>query len=268
MDDFLIRALVGGVVVAGVAAPFGVFVVWRRLSYFGDTLAHSALLGVALGFLLHINLNLAIVAVCLTVAILLFLFQRQRQLADDTILGILAHSSLSLGLVFLALFETVRVDLMAYLFGDILAVNRADIAWILLAGSAALLILLRIWKPLLMITVHEDMARIDGVRVDLIKLTFVCLLAILVAVMMKIVGLVLVTALFIIPAAAARRVSRTPETMAIVAALIGALAVVAGLAGSSRWDTPAGPSIVLAAAALFGLLYLLPLVRRGGEEGA
>ena len=264
MDDFLLRALVGGIVVAVVAAPFGVFVVWRRLAYFGDTLAHSALLGVALGFLLHINLNVAVVAVCLTVAILLFLFQRQKQLADDTLLGILAHSSLSLGLVFLALFETVRVDLMAYLFGDILAVSQVDIIWIVVAGSLALLVLLRLWKPLLLITVHEDMARIDGIRVDLVKLSFVCLLAILVAVMMKIVGLVLVTSLFIIPAAAARRVARTPESMAIVAALIGALAVVAGLAGSYQWDTPAGPSIVLAAAALFGLFYALPLARREG----
>ncbi len=264
MDDFLVRALVGGVVVAVVAAPFGVFVVWRRLAYFGDTLAHSALLGVALGFLLQINLNVAVIAVCLTVAVLLFLFQRQRQLADDTLLGILAHSSLSLGLVFLALFETVRVDLMAYLFGDILAVTRGDIGWIVLAGSLALLALLKLWQPLLMITVHEDMARIDGIRVDLVKLSFVCLLAILVAVMMKIVGLVLVTSLFIIPAAAARRVVQTPEAMAIVAAIIGALAVVAGLAGSYRWDTPAGPSIVLAAAALFGLFYALPLARRGG----
>ena len=262
MDDFLVRALVGGVVVAVVAAPFGVFVVWRRLAYFGDTLAHSALLGIALGFLLHINLNLAVVAVCLMVAVLLFLFQRQRQLADDTILGILAHSSLSLGLVFLALFETVRVDLMAYLFGDILTVSRVDIGWIVLAGTVALLALLRLWRPLLLITVHEDMARVDGVRVDLVKLSFACLLAILVAVMMKIVGLVLVTSLFIIPAAAARRVVQTPEAMAIVAALIGALAVIAGLAGSYRWDTPAGPSIVLAAAALFGLFYVLPLPRR------
>lgn len=262
MDDFLIRALIGGIVVAVVAAPFGVFIVWRRLAYFGDTLAHSALLGVALGFLLHINLNVAVIAVCITVAVLLFLFQRQGQLADDTLLGILAHSSLSLGLVFLALFESVRVDLMAYLFGDILAVTRVDIGWIVFAGSAALLVLLRLWKPLLLITVHEDMARVDGVRVDLVKLSFVCLLAILVAVMMKIVGLVLVTSLFIIPAAAARQVSRTPEAMALFAALIGTLAVIAGLAGSYRWDTPAGPSIVLAAAALFGLFYVLPLTRR------
>ena len=265
MDDFLVRALIGGLVVAVVAAPFGVFIVWRRLAYFGDTLAHSALLGVALGFLLQINLNVAVVAVCLTVAILLFLFQRQRQLADDTLLGILAHSSLSLGLVFLALFETVRVDLMAYLFGDILAVSQGDIGWIVVAGSLSLLVLVKLWNPLLLITINEDMARIDGVRVDLVKLAFVCLLAILVAVMMKIVGLVLVTALFIIPAAAARRVARTPEIMAIIAALIGAISVVAGLAGSYRWDTPAGPSIVLAAAALFGMFYTLPIVRRRGE---
>lgn len=264
LDDFLVRALVGGVVVAVVAAPFGVFVVWRRLAYFGDTLAHSALLGVALGFLFQLNLNLAIVTVCLVVAVLLFLFQRQRQLADDTLLGILAHSSLSLGLVCLALLESVRVDLMAYLFGDILAVSRADIGWIVLSGAAALLALVKLWKPLLLITVHEDMARIDGVRVDLVKLAFVCLLAILVAVMMKIVGLVLVTSLFIIPAAAARRVARTPEVMAIAAALIGAVAVVAGLAGSYRWDAPAGPAIVLAAAALFGLFTVLPLVRNRG----
>jgi zinc transport system permease protein len=263
IDDFLLRALIGGVVVAIVAAPFGVFIVWRRLAYFGDTLAHSALLGVALGILLQINMNVAVVAVCLTVAVLLFLFQRQRQLADDTLLGILAHSSLSLGLVFLALFQSVRVDLMAYLFGDILAISRVDIGWILLAGSLSLLVLIKLWKPLLLITVHEDIARIDGVRVDLVKLTFVCLLAILVAVMMKIVGLVLVTALFIIPAAAARRVSRSPEMMALVASLIGAVSVTVGLAGSYRWDTPAGPSIVLAAAALFGLFYALPIAHHG-----
>ncbi len=264
MDDFLVRALIGGLVVAIVAAPFGVFIVWRRLAYFGDTLAHSALLGVALGFLLQINPNVAVVAVCLTVAVLLFLFQRQRQLADDTLLGILAHSTLSLGLVFLSLFETVRVDLMAYLFGDILAVSQNDISWIVIAGSLSLLTLIKLWKPLLLITINEDMARIDGVHVDLVKLTFVCLLAILVAVMMKIVGLVLVTALFIIPAAAARRVSQTPEMMAMVAALIGAVSVAAGLAGSYRWDTPAGPSIVLAAAALFALFYVFPVSRHDG----
>jgi len=262
LDDFLYRALLGGLLVALVAAPFGVFVVWQRLAYFGDTLAHSALLGVAIGFLFGIDLTLGVVGVCLLAALLLFLLQRRQTLASDTLLGILAHASLALGLVVLSLLETVRVDLMAYLFGDILAINRVDIAWIAGIGLSALAVLAWLWNDLLRIAVHEDLARVDGVRVDAVKLTFVCLLALLVAVMMKVVGLVLVTALFIIPAAAARRLARTPEAMALLAALIGAVAVAGGLVGSSRWDTPAGPSIVLAATLLFVLLFGLPARRR------
>ncbi len=258
LDDFFIRALLGGILIAIVAAPFGVFVVWRRLAYFGDTLAHSALLGVALGYLLHINLNFGVILVCLLVACLLFFFQKQKTLAGDTVLGILSHSSLSLGLVVLAFFETVRIDLMGYLFGDILAIGKADLWWILICGAIALVMLLLIWRPLLLISLHEDLARVEGVNVDLVKLTFVCLLAVLVAVMMKIVGLVLVTSLFIIPAATARKFVRTPEMMALIAAFVGVVAVVAGLTGSYLWDTPAGPSIVLAAAAFFVVVFVFP----------
>lgn len=257
-EDFFVRALVGGVLIAIVAAPFGVFVVWRRLAYFGDTLAHSALLGVALGYLLHINLTLGVILVCLLVACLLHLFQRQKTLAGDTVLGILSHSSLSLGLVVLAFFETVRIDLMGYLFGDILAIGMTDLFWIAGGGVMSLAMLASIWRPLLLISLNEDLARVEGVRVDAVKLTFVCLLAVLVAVMMKVVGLVLVTSLFIIPAATARKFARTPEAMAALAALVGVVAVVAGLAGSYRWDTPAGPSIVLAAAVMFVAAFLLP----------
>lgn len=263
-EDFFLRALLGGILIAIVAAPFGVFVVWRRLAYFGDTLAHSALLGVALGFLLHINLTLGVILVCLLVACLLYFFQRQQTLAGDTVLGILAHSSLSLGLVVLAFFETVRIDLMSYLFGDILAIGNNDLFWIAVCGVVALTLLAVIWRPLLNISIHEDLARVEGVRVDLVKLSFVCLLAILVAVMMKIVGLILVTSLFIIPAATARRFVRTPEMMAVLAGLFGVLAVVFGLFGSYRWDTPAGPSIVLAATILFILIFFLPATGRRG----
>jgi len=262
LDDFLFRALLGGLLVAIVAAPFGVFVVWQRLAYFGDTLSHSALLGVALGLLFGIDLTLGVVGVCLLVGLLLFVLQRQQTLASDTLLGILAHAGLALGLVALSLMETVRIDLMAYLFGDLLAISRADIAWIAGIGSFSLLALLGLWNSLLRIAVHEDMARIDGVRVDAVKLAFICLLAMLVAVMMKVVGLVLVTAMFIVPAAAARRLARTPEMMAVLAALVGVVAVVSGLIGSSRWDTPAGPSIVLAAVALFMVLFGMPVRRR------
>jgi len=257
-EDFFVRALLGGVLIAIVAAPFGVFVVWRRLAYFGDTLAHSALLGVALGYLLHINLNFGVILVCLLVACMLYLFQQQKTLAGDTVLGILSHSSLSLGLVVLALFETVRIDLMGYLFGDILAIGKSDLIWIVICGGIALVLLFVIWKPLLLISIHEDLARVEGVRVDLVKLAYVCLLAVLVAVMMKIVGLVLVTSLFIIPAATARKLSRTPEMMALLAVLFGSVGVVAGLFGSYLLDTPAGPSIVLAATGLFVLVFIVP----------
>ncbi|WP_305041360.1 metal ABC transporter permease [Geoalkalibacter sp.] len=257
-DDFLLRALCGGLGVAAVSGPFGVFMVWRRLAYFGDTLAHSALLGVALGFLLHLDLTLATVAVCQLLALLLFVLQRQRELAGDTLLGILAHGSLALGLVALAFLRDVRVDLMAYLFGDILAVSRGDLAWIFGGGLLAISVLAAIWRPLLALTVHEDLARVDGVATGLVQWLYTALLALVVAVMMKIVGIVLVTALLIIPAAAARRLARSPEAMAALASLIGCLAVGGGLFASLRWDTPAGPSIVVSAALLFVLTRALP----------
>lgn len=249
--DFLLRALLGGLGVALIAGPFGAFVVWRRLAYFGDTLAHSALLGVALGFLLEINLTLGILAICQLLALLLFFGQRQQLLASDTLLGILSHGALSLGLVALAFMEGVRIDLMAYLFGDILAIGRTDLGWIFGAGVLALLGLLWIWKPLLLITVHKDLAQVEGIPVERINALFLGLIALIVAVMMKVVGLLLVTSLLIIPAASARRFAATPETMAIGASLIGCLAVAGGLFASYRWDTPAGPSIVVTACLLF-----------------
>jgi len=258
ITDFLLRALLGGIGVALIAGPFGSFVVWRRLAYFGDTLAHSALLGLAFGFLLHINLTLGILVICQFLAILLFFGQRQKQLASDTLLGIFSHGALSLGLVCLAFMEDVRVDLLAYLFGDILAIGTEDLIWIFCGGGLALAGLLWLWKPLLAITVHEDLARVEGIPVDRVNWAFLGLIALTVAVMMKVVGLLLVTSLLIIPAATARRFAGTPESMALLASLIGCLAVCAGLYGSFQWDTPAGPSIVVASCTLFGGSLLLP----------
>ncbi len=258
IDDFILRAAVGGLGVALVAGPFGSFVVWRRLAYFGDTLAHSALLGVALGFLLHVNLTLGIILICQLLAIMLFFGQQQRHLASDTLLGIFAHGALSLGLVVLAFMESVRVDLMSYLFGDILAIGTTDLCWIYLGGGVALVALIWIWKPLLMITIHEDLARVEGVPVDRINWLFLALIALVVAIMMKVVGLLLVTALLIIPAATARRFATGPEKMAILAAMVGCLAVLGGLYGSFQWDTPSGPSIVVAACLLFLIGALVP----------
>ncbi len=267
IDDFLLRALLGGLGVALVAGPFGSFIVWRRLAYFGDTLSHSALLGVALGFLFHLNLTLGIMLICQLLAILLFFGQRQKQLASDTLLGIFSHGALSLGLVVLAFMEDVRVDLLAYLFGDILSIGATDLGWIFCGGGLALAGLLRIWKPLLAITIHEDLARVEGVPVDRINWAFLGLVALTVAVMMKVVGLLLVTSLLIIPAATARRFAGNPEIMAILASLIGCFAVAGGLYGSFTWDTPAGPSIVVAACGLFLFSFILPQRLASGVSG-
>ena len=258
MDDFLLRALLGGLGVALTAGPLGAFIVWRRMAYFGDTLAHSGLLGVMLGTVLGVNPGLGVIATCLAVALALVLLQRQRWLATDTLLGILAHTTLSLGLVVLALLETVRVDLVGYLFGDILAISTTDLYWIWGGAGLALGVLVWLWRPLLAATVHEELAQVEGVAVFPVRLAFMLLIAIVIAVAMKVVGILLITSLLIIPAAAARRFARSPEGMAILASLLGWAAVGLGLWASLRWDTPAGPSVVVAATSLFALGSAIP----------
>lgn len=258
MPEFLLNALLAGLALALVAGPLGSFVVWRRMAYFGDTLAHAALLGVALGFLLDVSPSVAVVVGCIVLAVLLVTLQQRQPLAADTLLGILAHSTLSLGLVTVSLLDEVRVDLMAYLFGDLLAVGTGDLLWIV-AGSALVLgVLAWLWRPLLALTVHEELARVEGLPVGALRLALMLLIAVVIAVAMKIVGVLLITSLLIIPAASAQRHARSPEQMAAGASLVGLLAVCAGLALSWYQDTPAGPSIVVSAAGLFLLSFLLP----------
>jgi len=251
MDDFLLRALLAGLAVVTIAGPLGVFIIWRRMAYFGDTLSHSAILGVALGFLLSININIGILVSTLLVAVLLILSQRQKQLGSDTLLGIMAHSALSLGLILISFVKGVRIDIDSWLFGDILTVNWNDLTFIAIGVVVVLTLLIFIWRPLLSLTVHEELARVEGVNVSLISTIYTLLIAILVAISMKIVGALLITSLLIIPAATARLFSRSPEAMAVFSIIVGIFAVVLGLAASYLWDTPAGPSIVASASILF-----------------
>jgi len=258
MDDFLVRAVLAGLGVAAVAAPLGVFVVWRRMAYFGDTMAHSALLGVALGVLLGVNLDFGIFVVCVATALLLVALQRRRQLADDTLLGILSHGTLSLGVIAVTFLESLRLDLISYLFGDLLAVSPTDLAWIYGGGVVILAVLAIIWRPLLASVVHEELARVEGVPVTAVRLVFMVLMAAVIAAAMKVVGVLLITALLIIPPAAARRLARTPEQMAVLAAVAGCAAVGLGLWGSVAFDAPSGPAIVVAALALFVASLAVP----------
>ncbi len=257
-DDFFTRAVVAGIGVALSAAPLGCFIVWRRMAYFGDTMAHSALLGIAVGFALGTNFTLGVIAVTAMVALLLLGLERIAGLSSDTMLGILSHSALSIGLIAISLMGSLRIDLMAYLFGDILAVSRSDLLWIYAGGIGIIIVLALIWRPLLALTVHEDLARAEGVPSLTVRLIFMLLIAVIIAFAMKIVGILLITALLIIPAATARRRARSPEQMAVLAGLIGAGAVLGGLMMSLRLDTPSGPSIVVVAVLLFALSLLVP----------
>ncbi len=251
MSELLIYALLAGYGVAAIAGPLGCFVVWRKMAYFGDTLSHSALLGISLGLLLNVNLNLAVIACSLFLAITLAGLQEKRKLASDTLLGILAHSSLSLGLVAVSFAENVRVDMMAYLFGDLLAVNLQDIYWIYGGGTLVMALLVWLWRPLLAMSVHAELAQVEGVPVKKVRMALTVIMALVIAVAMKIVGVLLITSLLIIPAAAAQRFSSTPEQMAVKASLFGIASVTGGLAASWYLDTPAGPSVVVASFILF-----------------
>jgi zinc transport system permease protein len=258
MDDFLVRALLAGLGVAVVAGPYGCFVVWRRMAYFGETLAHTALFGVALGVLLEVDLIIGMIAAVALAALLLGFAQRDKRLGSDAILGILASLTLAAGVIAVSLAGTVRIDLFAFLFGDILAVRTADLYAIWGAAGAALAALVWLWRPMLAATLHDELARIDGVRVDAVNLLLMLLLALVIAVAGRMVGILLVVALLVIPAAAARRFARTPEQMALGAAAAGAIAVAAGLWGSFRWDTPTGPSMVVAAGLICLLAWIVP----------
>ena len=251
LDDFFIRAVIGGIGVALVAGPVGCFIIWRRLAYFGDTLSHSALLGVAIALLLETNVTIAVFLVSVVASLLLLVLQRRAALSSDALLGLLAHSTLAVGLVVLAFMTWVRVDLMGFLFGDILAMTKIDLAVIWGGGAAVLAVLRHIWRPLFAATVNHDLATAEGMRPDLMNIIFMILVAAVIAVSMKLVGVLLITALLIIPAATARRFSASPEQMAVIAALVGMASVWIGLEGSLKWDTPAGPSIVVAALICF-----------------
>ncbi len=256
MIEFLLPSIFAGLGIALIAGPLGSFVVWRKMAYFGDTLAHASLMGIALGFLLDVNLYLALVVCCLALAFLLVTLQKQQQVATDTLLGILAHSSLSLGLVAVSFLDDVRIDLMSYLFGDLLAVTPVDLIYIYSGVVAVSMVLAMFWRSLLATTVSEDLAAVDGHNVDLMRLLLMLMVGLVIAIGMKFVGALIMTSLLIIPAATARRFAQSPEQMALVASLIGSVAVLLGLSLSWHFDTPAGPSVVISATAMFMLSQL------------
>ena len=261
-DDFFIRALIAGVGIAIIAGPLGCLVIWRRLSYFGDTLSHSALLGVTLAYAFSINITLSVFVISTIVAILLINLQKRTKLAGDSLLGLLAHSTLAIGLVLIGFLSSIRFDLMGLLFGDILAVTTEDITLVWIGGIIILGILYYIWKSIFSATVNYDLAAAEGMRPEISNLIFTLLLAAVIALSIKMIGALLITGLLLIPAAIARNLSNSPKQMIIISVLAGIASVVIGLFTSLELNTSSGPSIIVVSLALF-VLSLIPLEIRG-----
>jgi zinc transport system permease protein len=260
LDDFVLRAALAGLGVALAAAPLGCFVVWRRMAYFGEATAHAAILGVALSLGLSLPLMPAIVVVTLVMASAVAALAGRGH-AMDTLLGVMAHSALAIGLVAVALLGDVRLDLMSYLFGDILAVGKGDL--MVIWGGAALVLALTLWRwnALLLVTLSPDLARAGGINPRREAFALTLALALVVAVAIKVVGVLLIAALLVIPAAAARPLARTPEAMGLWAALLGGISALGGLGSAFVLDTPTGPSIVSVAALLFGATSVIGALR-------
>jgi len=255
--DFFLHAMLAGIMLSVSAAPLGCFVVWRKMAYFGDAIAHSALLGVVIGLLWQLPLTLAIVPVACAVALLLAVANEKSRFSSDTLLGILAHGGLALGVTIMAMVPGLQVDLMAYLFGDILAVSSVDLVVIYMLAAVVLLVLWWRWRAFVLMTLNEELAKVQGVDVRRHRLVLMLLIALTVAISIKLVGLLLITSLLVLPAASARFFSSTPVQMAIFAGVIALFMVVGGLFGSLAFDTPSGPSIVLVGTMLFALLALV-----------
>lgn len=256
IEPFIVKALIAGILVALIAGCMGCFVVWRRMAYFSDSLAHSALLGIAMGVMLDVNHNLSVMISCICFAFFLIWLQRKKVFATDTLLGILAHGSLAVGVITITLLEQ-RMDLHSYLFGDILTVGDEQLWWLFIGGGFVLIALSLNWSSLILMTIHEDLAMAESVRVSRLEILLMLLMTIVVAVSIKIVGILLIASMLIIAPAAARQLSRSPEAMAIFACLIGMIAVVSGIYFSFEFDTPSGPTIVAALAAIFAILFPL-----------
>ena len=261
-DDFFIRALIAGVGIAIVVGPLGCFVIWRRLSYFGDTLSHSALLGVTLAYSFSLNISLSVFIISAVVALLLINLQKRTKLAGDSLLGLLAHSTLAIGLVLIGFLSYIRFDLMGLLFGDILAVTIEDIALVWVGGSVILGILYFIWKSLFSATVNYDLSAAEGMKPEVSNFIFTLLLAGVIALSIKMIGALLITGLLLIPAATARNISNSPNQMVFLATLVGIISVIAGLFTSLELNTSSGPTIIVVALMLF-IISLIPLEIKG-----
>lgn len=258
MEDFIFRAILAAVGISIITGSLGCFVIWKRMSYFSESISHSALLGVSLGLASGLGLHFGLIIVGVVFALLIVVLQQRQFLSNDAILGIFSHISLSLGVVILALVGGVNTDYFSLLFGDILSITNQDLIWIYAILALVGTLLTTFWQRLLLLTLSEDLGVASGLNKVMYQLLFMLMIALTVSVSVQIVGVLLITSLLIIPPAIARVFSNTPVQMTLLSIVISIIAVIIGLSGSTHYDIATGPTIVIALGALFILSQIYP----------
>jgi ABC-type Mn2+/Zn2+ transport system permease subunit len=268
-EPFMQRALVAALILSPLCALLGVFMTARRMSFFSDTVAHGALAGIALGFLWGAtDPTLSMLIFSLGIAGAILWLKDNTDLLTDTIMALLMSGSVSLGIIILSMLKGYRGEIHRLLFGDILAINETQLimaAVLLVVEGGAFFYWI---NPLALITAHEEMAHVCGIRVKTMNFIFVLMLTVTVAVSIRLIGILLVTSLLVIPSASARNVSRNLRQQIILSALFGLIGGATGTMMSYQLDIPCGPTIVMAGIILFILSLIIGRVfkRRIGDR--
>lgn len=265
LDDFLLRSLIAGVIMVVIAAPMGCLMVWQRLAFLGDTLGHAAVFGVALGLMLQLMPIVGVLAVALLIVFSLSRVSSFNTAMSETTLAIISHTGLAGGIILVGTLGAGRVNLESILFGDLLATTPTDLLGLLATTFVLLLLLLRYWRAFVAMSVSREIAQAEGIEVRRLQFLMYAMIALLVAVMMKVMGVLLIAAMLVIPTSSARLFSRGPEQMVAISALYGFAALGGGLTSSYHFDWQTGPAIVVCATAL---LLLTLAVRRLGKSSA
>jgi zinc transport system permease protein len=256
LDDFVLRASLAGFIMVVIAAPMGCLMVWQRLAFLSDTLGHAAVLGVGVGLLLQVQPIFGVLAVALVIVFSLSRVGNFDSALSETTLAIISHTGLAGGIILVGILPGPGVNLEAILFGDLLATSKSDLLSLLLTTSLLVVLLLRNWRAFVAVSVSREIAQAEGVEVRRVQLLMYVMIALLVAVMMKVMGVLLIAAMLVIPTSSARLFSRSPEQMVLISGFYGLAALAGGMASSFHFDWQTGPAIVLSAT----LLLLLTLV--------
>ena len=256
---FIQRALIASVMV-GILCPFvGNFVVLRRMSFFADAISHSAFAGIATGALLGIDLSVSSVAVAILIALLIAFLSEKTSLSHDTVIGVAFSGAIATGMLIMGMLRGYRADLLTFLFGDILAITENDLLLIFAIGILTVAVLLICLKPFLQITFNRDLARVEGVNVRFFEYMLFLIIAIVITVSLKIIGIILVTSLLIVPAASAKNIASSMKRLFVLSSAFGVVSGIIGLACSVYLNTSSGPTIVLVS---IGIFFLTMLIRK------